>query len=282
MTTDTKEQGAKFWNRNPCGGSWKNYQEFMDYIQRTEPYIYRVLDRYEWQGKYVCEVGCGQGSTLNYLPKLGAFVHGIDMSEGSLAQARTGASELGHLDHIKLSIGDAENLNFPDETFDAVICGGVLHHTEDTWGGIREIYRVLKPGGVAIVMLYRSGNPKWWATRLLRELSSVIDRISGRRFYIAERLRSRQKTGSTQGTALLELFGVPILKAFSNEECRRMFADFNSFTVTNHQPGFERNCDIIRVLKPFRHVFRHIDAKMQDRWGFYQVIEARKQNDPPI
>ena len=276
MVSVTKEQGAEFWNRNPCGGSWKNYQEFMDYIQRTEPYFFRVLDRYTWQGKRVLEVGCGQGSTLNYLPKLGAFVHGIDMSEASLAQARIGASELGHLDRVKLSVGDAETLSFPDGSFDAVICGGVLQHTEDTGGGFREIYRVLKPGGVAIVMLYRSGNPKWWATRFLRGLSSVIDRISGTKFFIADKLRSRKKEGSIQGTALLELFGVPILKAFSNEDCRRMFANFNSVIITNHKPGFERNCDIFRPLKPFRNLFHRIDAAMQDRWGFYQVIEARK------
>jgi SAM-dependent methyltransferase len=276
MTSDIKEQGTEFWNHNPCGGSWKNYQEFTDYIQRTEPYIFRILDRYDWQGKQVLEVGCGQGATLNYLPKRGAFMYGIDMSADSLAQARVGASELGHLDHIKLSIGDAENLFFSDASFDVVICGGVLHHTEDTLSGVKEIYRVLKPGGVAIVMLYRSGNPKWWATKLLRRGSSMIDWVSGKNFFIAESLRRRKEEGSLQGTALLELFGVPILKAFSNEESRKMFEDYSRVHITNYQPGFERNCDIIRALKPFRNFFHRIDVAMQDRWGFYQVIEACK------
>jgi len=276
MVSITKERGAEFWNRNPCGGSWKNYHEYMDYIQRTEPYIFHILDRYEWLGKHVCEVGCGQGSTLNYLPKLGAYVHGIDMSGASLVQARTGALELGHSDHVSLSIGDAENISFPGESFDAIICSGVLHHTEDTWGGIREIHRVLKPGGITIVMLYRTGNPKWWLTGLLRGLSSVIDWISGTKFFVADRLLNRKKEGSLQGTALLELFGVPILKAFSNEESRKMFANFSSLTITNHQPGFERNCDIIRVLRPFRKFLHQIDVAMQDKWGFYQVIEAIK------
>ena len=276
MNVNLKQKGAEFWNSNPCGGGWKNYREFMAWIKQTETYIYRVLDKYDWQDKCVLEVGCGQGSTLNYLPGLGARVHGIDMSEVSIAKAQAGAHELGHAGRVNLGIGDAEHLSFPDEFFDAVISGGVLHHTSNTTGGVREIWRVLKPGGFAIVMLYRSGNPKWWATKLLRKLSFLVDKIQGGNFVIAERLRQKQKDGNQQGTALLELFGVPILKAFSNEECRRMFADFKSVTITNHQPGFERNCDIIRAFEPFRNVFRRIDGAMKDRWGFYQVIEAHK------
>jgi ubiquinone/menaquinone biosynthesis C-methylase UbiE len=276
MEANIKQLGAEFWNGNPCGGAWSSYQEFMEWIQQTEPYIYRVLDKHQWQGLRVLEVGCGQGSTLNYLPKFGAFVHGIDASETSLAQARAGARELSHLDQIELSVGDAEHLNFPNESFDAVVSIGVLHHTQDTLGGIREIYRVLKPGGFAVVMLYRSGNPKWWLTRFLRQLSSGVDFVTGRKFVVAERLRRRQQDGSAQGTALLELFGVPILKAYSNEESLRMFADFESSTISNHQPGFERNCDILPILRPFRRIFRQIDSSMQDQWGFYQVIEARK------
>lgn len=276
MNTNLKQQGAKFWNRNPCGGSWQSYREFMAWIQQTEPYIYRVLDKYDWQDKHVLEVGCGQGSTLNYLPGFGARVHGIDMSEDSLAKVQAGAHELGHADHVKLSIGDAEHLSFANEFFDAVISVGVLHHTANTEGGVREIWRVLKPGGFAIFMLYRSGNPKWWATKLLRNLSFLVDKMQGGNFVIAKRLCRKRKVGNQKGTALLELFGVPILKALSNKESRRMFADFKSVTITNYQPGFERNCDIIRALKPFRDVLSRIDKTMKDRWGFYQVIEVRK------
>lgn len=276
MSVDLKQQGAEFWNSNPCGGGWPSYREFMAWIQRTEPYIYRVLDKYEWQDKRVLEVGCGQGSTLNYLPGLGARVYGMDMSEDSLAKAKAGAKELGYADRVTLSVGDAEHLPFDNKFFDAVICLGVLHHTADTSGGIREIFRVLKPGGFAIVMLYRSGTPKWWATQFLRKLSFLLDKIQGERFVIAERLRQKQKDGNQQGTALLELFGVPVIKAFSNEECRRMFTDFKSVSITNHQPGFERNCDMIRALESFRNVFHRVDGTMKDRWGFYQVIEACK------
>jgi ubiquinone/menaquinone biosynthesis C-methylase UbiE len=276
MKRNIKEEGAEFWNQNPCGGAWGTYQEFMTWIQRTEPYIYQILSRHEWKGKQVLEVGCGQGATLNYLPPFGAYVYGIDMSEVSLAQAKTGAIELGHVERVRLSKGDAEHLNFSAEFFDSVLSLGVLHHTSDTEGAVQQIYRVLKPGGTAIVMLYRSGNPKWWFTRFLRGLSFTVDKVYQKEFVIANRLRRGQTQGSRQGTALLELFGVPILKAFSNDESRKMFANFSSVMITNYQPGFERNCDILPILKPLRPIFRYIDSAMQSRWGFYQVIEAIK------
>jgi SAM-dependent methyltransferase len=271
-----KQQGADFWNANPCGGEWPTYRAFFDWYQRTEPYMYRIFDAHDWRGVHVLDVGCGQGTALNYLPPKGARVTGIDMSLNSAFQARAGARELGHAGQITVGIADAEHLPFPDASFDRVISVGVLHHTPDTEAGIREVYRVLKPGGLAIVMLYRSGNPKWWATATLRGISKLVDRMSGRDFVIADRLRAGREVGSSQGTALLELFGVPVLRAYSNRQCRRMFSDFAEVRITNHQPGFERLGDIVGWLRPIGGLLGFIDRHMENPWGFYQVIEARK------
>ena len=52
-----KLQGANFWNANPCGGMWHDYKEFMEWIQLTEPYIYRILDKHDWNRKRVIDVG---------------------------------------------------------------------------------------------------------------------------------------------------------------------------------------------------------------------------------
>jgi len=278
MVNEIKKQCAIFWDGNPCGGNWHSQSEYIQFIQRTEPYIYNIINKYSWTNKYVLEVGCGQGPTLNYLPGLGARVHGVDMSIDSLKKAKYGALEMGISDKVELSVGDAEKLQFADDTFDAVICNGVLHHTNDTQAGIMEIYRVLKPGGFAIVMLYRSGNPKWWMTKTFRLVSKAFDRITGKEQIIADWLRHQQKNNERKGTALIELFGVPILKAFSNKQCRKMFADFSSVEISNHQPGFERNCDIIRCLEPLRPLFRKFDQLVYNCWGFYQVIEAKKQH----
>lgn len=56
-------------------------------------------------------------------------------------------------------VADAEHLPFPDATFDIVYSYGVLHHSPDTRAAVKEVHRVLKPGGTAIVMVYH--HPSW-------------------------------------------------------------------------------------------------------------------------
>jgi SAM-dependent methyltransferase len=275
IQNNEKNAGADFWNANPCGGSWSRYRDFLEWIRVTEPYIFDVLDRYTWDGKRVLEIGCGQGTTLNYLPPFGARMVGLDMSFQSLRYSLAGAEELGHTHSIDVMQSDAESLPFVVESFDAVLSIGVLHHTNDTRGGVREIQRVLKTDGLAIIMLYRSGNPKWWLTRFLRTSGRIIDRLMGRSFVINS-LRKRQKADSEGGTALLELFGVPILKAFSNWQTREMFAGFREVRVINYQPGFRRLPDILPILRMWAPFFDWLDRVTCDLWGFYQVVEARK------
>jgi SAM-dependent methyltransferase len=279
MTRDVvifRADNAGFWDANPCGGDWSSYQDFLTWIQQTEPYAFEIVDRYEWAGKRVLDVGCGQGTFVNYLPRHGATMFGIDMSSMSLRRAAAGAKELGHADRVHLSLSDAETLPFPSAYFDAVLSFGVLHHTFDTCGGVKEIHRVLKPDGLAIVMLYRSGNPKWWLTRIFRSCSHLLDSWKGRSYTVATRLRAKQQMDTKRGTALLELFGVPILKAFSNQQAYKMFATFSHLRISNHQPGFRRLTDIIPLLKPFEPLLAWFDSQVKNIWGFYQVIEAKK------
>lgn len=271
-----KVQGQSFWDVNPCGGNWSRYADFLEWIQRTESYGFEIMDRYDWAGKHVLDVGCGQGTVVNYLPRFGANMFGVDMSSMSLCRSATGAEELGHSDRVHLSTSDAESLPFPDACFDTVLSFGVLHHTPDTSGGIRELYRVLKPGGLVIVMLYRSGNPKWWVTRSIRGFSRLVDRWTGKPYTIANRLRASVENDDTRGTALLELFGVPILKAFSNRQVYEMFKIFSEVRISNHQPGFRRMADIVPALRAIELFLQWFDQQVKGMWGFYQVIEARK------
>ena len=268
--------GARFWDNNPCGGEWPNYGEFLEFMRRTEPFQYRMLDQHDWMGKHVLDVGCGQGTLLNELPPRGAAVCGVDMSRTSLLRAYHGACALGQNEQVCVCQADAESLPFTDASFDAVISIGVLHHTPRTRVAIHEVWRVLRPGGLALVMLYRTGNPKWWAANAIRNVSRLADRVSGRDRTIAGWLGKRQQVGSVKGTALLELFGCPTLQAFSNREARAMFAPFAEVSIANHAPGFYRLVDIAAVLAPLRSFLRWIDRRFERSWGFYQVIEARK------
>lgn len=116
----------------------------------------------------VClDVGCGGGRTLVALKKMGAKeVHGIDIDDElvKLAKERSGA------DVIKGSVLD---LPYKPNSFDLVICSGVLHHTPDIKKGIREIYDVLKPGGTLYLLLYLK-HPRWIFTKFMRLVGKIV------------------------------------------------------------------------------------------------------------
>lgn len=271
-----KTEGQRFWDTHPCGGQWTNYAEYMAWIQRAEPYGYSIVGQYDWTQKRDLDIGCGQGALANYLPRLGATVVGVDMSAVSLLRTMAGAAEVGNVDRVRLSAADAGHLPFPTDCFDAVSSMGVLHHTPDTRKGVQELHRVLIPGGLAIVMLYRSGNPKWWMTWVMRGLSRLVYSFTREPQAIANRLRARHRADDRRGTALMELFGVPVLKAFSNRQACQMFGMFSEIRISNHQPGFGRMVVILPWLKPIGQFLQWFDRRVKNMWGFYQVIEARK------
>ena len=100
----------------------------------------------------VLEVGCGLGTDGAQFAKAGANYTGIDLTDAAVDLARR-RFELFQLPGT-FRVADAERLDFPDNTFDIVYSHGVLHHTPDTAAAVREIHRVLRPGGKAVVMLY--------------------------------------------------------------------------------------------------------------------------------
>ena len=98
------------------------------------------------------EVGCGIGVDSIQLAKAGFDVTAVDLTENALAVAREYATHAGVT--IDFRRANAENLDFPDATFDVVYSFGVLHHTPDIEQAVSEVHRVLKPGGKALIMLY--------------------------------------------------------------------------------------------------------------------------------
>lgn len=279
MTTELeilKDQSATFWDLNPCGGRWSSYREFLKWYRETEPEMFQILDSYNWSGLLGLDVGCGQGPSLNYLASKGAHVVGVDMSMKSLHRAHAGAIELGHADSTDFILADAENLPFRSDGCDFSISLGVLHHTPDPQEGINEIHRVLRKDGTCIIMLYRSGNPKWWMTSILRKTSLLINQACGTRGDSVEKLRREIGESDESGTALLELFGVPIMRAYSNREALEMFYRFSDVCIENHTPGFRRLVDILPFLRRIEALLRWLDQRTQNMWGFYQVVFSRK------
>lgn len=98
-------------------------------------------------GKRVLEIGCGRGVGIEILLSLGAeHVTGFDLDPMMVALATQRLAKYG--DHARVFVGDAEAIDALDSSFDAVIDYGVIHHIPHWQEALREIARVLKPGGM--------------------------------------------------------------------------------------------------------------------------------------
>jgi SAM-dependent methyltransferase len=93
----------------------------------------------------ILDVGCGTGANLEMLAQFGE-TEGVDVSEDALAFCRARG-----LDQVKL--GAAEQLPYADASFDLVTALDVVEHLDDDLGGLREMRRVLRPGGRALLFV---------------------------------------------------------------------------------------------------------------------------------
>lgn len=110
-------------------------------------------------------------------------VTGVDLSEGMLAVMREKVGKAGLTEMISIEEGDGENLRFPDNTFDRVTIAFGIRNFEDRPKGLREMLRVLKPGGRLVILeLSRPENKiiRWfYDLYFLHILPKIGGKVSG-------------------------------------------------------------------------------------------------------
>lgn len=100
----------------------------------------------------VLDAGCGVGGTAVYFAKnIGCSVHGITLSKKQVATATGFAKQLGLQDKLTFSEMDYTKMSFPDNSFDAVVAIESMQTATDKTDFIKEVSRVLKPGGRLII-----------------------------------------------------------------------------------------------------------------------------------
>lgn len=109
----------------------------------------------------ICDVGCGTGILSDLYPNLDII--GIDISKGMLRHHKG--------QHVE---GSATDMPFKDNHFDTVVCRSVLHHLPNAADGLREIHRVLKPGGHFVCW----ETNKSWLAELVRRKTQHGDHFS--------------------------------------------------------------------------------------------------------
>lgn len=264
MIAPTKEEVRKFWNADPCGTRYLEGAEDFEAHSRAryalEPYIFDFADFRTARGLRVLEIGVGIGADYLQWLKAGAKASGVDISGTSIEKARRRCEMAGFLPDLR--VADAEQLPFPDNSFDVVYSYGVMHHSPNTAQCVHEMSRVLKPGGRARIMVYHhpsvTGALLWLrfgfpSGKSLRQ--SVFDHLEspGTKTYT-----------ETEARALLDRF-----------EDVKMRVVFSPGDLLLHQPSTRFQSGFYRLI--WKLFPRTLVRKLGRRWGLFLLITARKQ-----
>ena len=156
-----KRRVAAHWEAEPCGTRGIEAADRLAFFHGVEaeryaqePFIREFAGFASARGRRVLEIGVGAGSDyVNWL-RAGAHAIGVDLTAAAVRLTRERCTLEGFAP--ALSRTDCESLPFADASFDVAYSYGVIHHAPDTVKAVAEIRRVLKPGGVARVMIYHA------------------------------------------------------------------------------------------------------------------------------
>ena len=110
-----------------------------------------VVARLIRPGDTVLECACGTGAIASAIAPACARVVATDFSEGMLKQAR---KKLARFPHVVVEQADITDLHYADDSFDAVVAGNVIHLLPEPGDALKELKRVVRPGGTIIVPTY--------------------------------------------------------------------------------------------------------------------------------
>jgi len=288
-----KERVRQFWQENPCGtkfadappGSKRFYELVEAHRYEKEWHIPTAARFSETKGLRVLEIGCGLGTDGAQFAKAGADYTGVDLTDAAVKFAQR-RFELFQLPGA-FRTADAEKLDFADDSFDVVYSHGVLHHTPDTAGAIREVYRVLKPGGRAVVMLYHRDSYNYRVNiSILRRAGVRLLRWDGGLTLVhwltgepqealkehARRLKQEHSYLSSDEFLSQNTDGAgnPLARVYSRTQARELFRDFSTVEVRTYFLN-KRWLPIIGPMLP-----RSLESWLATRWGWHLWVYAQK------
>lgn len=194
---------------------YKRYNIYYEFFPQVAEFEYH-------SGERVLEVGVGIGTDLVQYAKKGAKVSGIDLTKEAVETTKKNFKLRG-LEYEVLKTGDAEKLPFKDNSFDLICSYGVLHHTPNTDKAVEEIYRVLKPGGKSIVLLYARG----WKHYFKRIFIQGI--LLGKLF--------KQGYNNLINNQTEVHGGSPLTYVYKKKEIKKMFDIFGEVNIERHRLG---------------------------------------------
>lgn len=171
MQTEIDKANKDFW-RELCGTSLAkslnieshdraSINKFDQAYMEFYPYLEEIIRKAPLTDARVLEIGLGYGTVSRLLAGDAKEFVGLDISDGPVGMVNHSLGMFGLKG--KAIVGSALSIPFEDNHFDSVISIGCLHHTGNLKRAIAEVSRVLKPGGVAVIMVYNSFSFRQWS-----------------------------------------------------------------------------------------------------------------------
>ncbi|MFT7644516.1 MAG: ubiquinone/menaquinone biosynthesis C-methylase UbiE [Candidatus Paceibacteria bacterium] len=192
------------------------------------PVFSKYIDYESLRGKKVLDIATGTGFSAVTFARFGADLTGIDLTNYAVEQTKRNF-ELHGLKGTVLKM-DAQTLEFPDNSFDFVCAHGCLMHMPDTNKAVREIYRVLKPGGKVYAWMYNRGWYYWFGIMFLRGF--LLGKLITYKFSLLA-MTSRYSDGLIDG-------GNAHTKFYSHTGFKKLFEQagfYNPKITVNHTAG---------------------------------------------
>jgi ubiquinone/menaquinone biosynthesis C-methylase UbiE len=273
MQENIDRANAEFWNelcgtglaihlgiKDHTAESLRRFDQFyFDYY----PYLDGIVRPERMAGKAVLEIGLGYGTLGQRLAEAGAVYHGLDIAAKPVEMMNHRLRMLGRPQLARQ--GSALDMPFADESFDFLVSIGCFHHTGDTQRCFDETFRVLKPGGAAILMVYNKFAFRQWCNRPFATLGvGLSELLLGPRVRrVGSEIRREYDTNS-QGQAC------PETALHSARQLRKMLGRFEDVRVV------KRNFDDL-IVKGKIWVKRETLLKLASAWlGLDLYFEARK------
>jgi ubiquinone/menaquinone biosynthesis C-methylase UbiE len=291
MSAHIQSRVQAYWNRKPCDSEFSSRAELSaEFFREVERERYRLqrhipalLDAIDWAGKRVLEIGTGVGTDARGIIARGGIYTGINVDAGSTRATATALEVLGLPGKVLQC--DATRMQFPDESFDFVYTFGVLHHIPDVAAAMREIMRVLQPGGEVLAMLYNRRSINYAVEiKILRRLGLqllrmpyAVEALAGLGLPRAKLERHRQLARASFRMSDDEWLSRntdgpdnPYSRVYDEAEAAALFAGFHVERQQVFYFNHEHWGPIGQALPP------KALAALGRRWGWHRMVHARK------
>jgi ubiquinone/menaquinone biosynthesis C-methylase UbiE len=280
-----------FWDEKPCQADLSQAEDRRRYFEeisqrrygRREWHIPIVAKFGSFRGKDVLEIGCGIATDGLEFARHGANYIGTDLTPHGIELARERFQLFGVPGRFAVANAE-ERIPLPDASVDHVYSFGVIHHAPAPERIIREMHRVLRPGGTFTVMLYNRNSINYYVEIMFlrkifrwcllpsfmpRTIAAVtgFDRwkLEGHRRHLKRKLTHEQWVSmNTDGP-----FN-PLARVYNRREAAELFRPFSNV----RQEVWEFNIDhwpFLRAVMP-----ESLARSIGRRWGWHRMIYGQK------